>query len=112
MSQFSDLSIELVDQIIENLSRKDRLKILLRLSKSFSRHLKLSCWWRKELQISLGPIRPQYSDIDWQTLYQSFRLGWSAFPIEDKVYVNHRSLARGELEGIYDTDLVFFDGYF
>jgi hypothetical protein len=113
MVRLSDLPIEIIDKIIGELPMYDRLKLLLRLSKEFSRNLTPSKWWRKQLQLEIGPSNP-YKYIDksnttsWQDLYVSHRSGWSGSMDYNKF--NHRTIL--DFEEKINHNKVFFDGYF
>jgi hypothetical protein len=126
---FLNLPIEIIDQILKELPRGDRLKILLRLAKHCSKSLGHSRWWREELQLDLGIInfdlgdlqfdlRPkptlphsEQSERDWQKLYHLYREGWSITTKDtSSIARNHRSLDADAINRICGDTVLLTDG--
>jgi hypothetical protein len=125
MTTFLDLPIEIIDKILEDLPRGDRLKILLRLAKHCSESLGPSRWWRKELQLDLGIINLDLGDLqfkpslphneqpigNWQKLYRLYREGWSIITNDtSSIAINRRSLEANAIHRIYGDTVLLTDG--
>lgn len=127
MKVFLDLPIELIDNILEELPRGDRLKMLLRVAKGFSISLGGSKWWRKELQLDLGNIdldlgdlqfassapRSEESITDWQKLYHLYREGWYITTKDTNptpFFLNHRSSKDNAMNRVYGDIVLLTDG--
>jgi hypothetical protein len=126
---FLNLPIEIIDQILKELPRGDRLKILLRLAKHCSKSLGHSRWWREELQLDLGIINFDLGDLqfdlrpkptlphseqsirDWQKLYHLYREGWSIITKDtSSIARNHRSLEADAINRVYGDTVLLTDG--
>ena len=120
---FLNLPSEIIDKILEELPRGDRLKILLRLAKHCSKSLGPSRWWRMELQLDLGIMNADLGDLDfepsvprgeqsitdWRNLYRLYREGWSKIT-KDPIATNHRSLKANEINRLHGDTVLLTDG--